>query len=81
MILKPTLMGRAVSMSIADESNSEPAAPPLPVAQGASAGPVVDFEALLGAGDDLWADDAEFEAFLAELRRRRQQDREQHRQQ
>jgi hypothetical protein len=34
---------------------------------------------LLGEGSDLWADDAEFAAFLAELRRWRKQDRDQSR--
>ena len=48
--------------------------PPL---AGPTAGPVQDFDDLLGQGDDLWADDTEFEAFLAELRRWRQQDRDQ----
>jgi hypothetical protein len=37
--------------------------------------PVTNFEDLLGQGDDLWADDAEFEAFLAWLRRSRQEGR------
>jgi hypothetical protein len=31
--------------------------------------PVEDFDALLGEGSDLWADEAEFARFLAELRR------------
>jgi hypothetical protein len=30
-----------------------------------------DFDALLGAGADLWDDDADFEAFLAGLRESR----------
>jgi hypothetical protein len=38
-----------------------------PIVPGQDAGPVEDFDALMGEGDDLWADDAEFEAFLAEL--------------
>jgi hypothetical protein len=40
---------------------------------GLNAGPVADFDALLGEGSDLWADDTEFAAFLAELRRWRKQ--------
>jgi hypothetical protein len=47
-----------------------------PVLAGQAAGPVHDFEELLGQGNDLWVDDAEFEAFLAELRRWRRQDRD-----
>ncbi len=43
---------------------------------GPEAGPVDDFDQLLGAGDDLWADDAEFEAWLAALYRWRKEDRE-----
>jgi hypothetical protein len=35
-------------------------------------GPVERAEDLLGQGDDLWADDAEFEQFLAWLRESRQ---------
>ena len=30
-----------------------------------------DFDALLGQGKDLWADDAEFDAFLTDLRESR----------
>jgi hypothetical protein len=48
-----------------------------PFVAGSAAGPVQDFEDLLGQGNDLWENDADFEAFLADLRRRRQQDREQ----
>ena len=44
--------------------------------EAAVAGPIEDFEQLLGEGNDLWADDAEFEAFLVELRRWRQVDRD-----
>jgi hypothetical protein len=47
-----------------------------PILPGAEAGRVEDIEQLLGPGDDLWADDAEFEAFLAALRRWRQEDRD-----
>jgi len=36
---------------------------------------VTHFEDLLGQGDDLWADDAEFEEFLAWLRRSRREGR------
>lgn len=32
-----------------------------------------DLDALLGAGKDLWADDAEFDAFLADLSECRRQ--------
>jgi hypothetical protein len=47
-----------------------------PIRLGDLAGPVEDIEQLMGPGDDLWADDAEFEAFLAALRRWRREDRE-----
>ena len=60
-------------MAIADEPMPMPSLSPLPVARAAD-GPVADFEALLGNGTDLWADDAEYEAFLAELRRWRRAD-------
>jgi hypothetical protein len=43
---------------------------------GPKAGPVDDFELLLGVGDDLWADDAQFEAWLAALYRWRKEDRQ-----
>ena len=45
-----------------------------PIVPAANQGVVEDFESLLGEGSDLWASDAEFEAFLAELRRWRQPD-------
>jgi hypothetical protein len=53
---------------------SIPAQPP--VLTGQDAGPVRDFDSLLGEGADLWADDAEFAAFLAALRHWRKQERE-----
>jgi hypothetical protein len=46
----------------------------LPIVPAANQGAVEDFESLLGEGNDLWASDAEFEAFLTELRRWRQPD-------
>jgi hypothetical protein len=51
-----------------------PAQPP--ILAGQASGPVRNFDALLGEGKDLWADDAEFEAFLAALRQWRKEDRE-----
>ena len=62
-------------MAIADESNSKQVSGKPPILAGRDARPVEDFEALLGSGGDLWADDAEFEAFLAELYRWRKSDR------
>jgi hypothetical protein len=59
-------------MSTARKLNSDDVPRKLPIIPAAGAGVVDDFEALLGQGNDLWADDAEFEAFLAELRRWRQ---------
>jgi hypothetical protein len=47
-----------------------------PIRQGDLAGPITDLEQLMGPGEDLWADDVEFEAFLAALRRWRREDRE-----
>jgi hypothetical protein len=67
-------------MSIADQPQAEPVPPKPPIVPGRRTGPVEDFDTLLGEGSDLWADDAEFEAFLAELRRWRKQDRENSRQ-
>lgn len=64
-------------MSIVDEAQHEPTPQPLHVIRGSGAGPAHDFEALLGAGNDLWTDDAEFEAFQVALRRWRNQDRTQ----
>jgi hypothetical protein len=46
------------------------------IVEGPEAGPTDDFESLLGPGDDLWADEEEFEEFLAALRRWRKEDRE-----
>ena len=66
-------------MSIAGKPLSKPAAYKPPIVAGRDAGPVDDFEALLGAGNDLWADDTEFEAFLAALHRWRKQDRDESR--
>ena len=68
-------------MSAADQASSEAVPRKPPIAAGPSAGPIEDFEALLGKGNDLWADDTEFEAFLAQLRRWRQQDRDESRRQ
>ena len=68
-------------MSITDPLHLEPAPPPLPLVSGVNAGPIADFETLLGAGDDLWTDDAEFESFLSALHRWRMQDRDQSRRQ
>jgi hypothetical protein len=65
-------------MSLADPLNSESRYRP-PIVLGANAGPVADFEGLLGEGTDLWADDAEFAAFRVELRRWRKQDRDERR--
>jgi hypothetical protein len=62
-------------MSIADQPSSKPVTHQPPIVPGLNAGPVEDFDALLGEGSDLWANDAEFAAFLAELRRWRKQDR------
>jgi hypothetical protein len=62
-------------MSVADQPASVPIPHKPPIVSGQSAGPVDDFEALLGEGNDLWVDDVEFEAFLAELHRWRKQDR------
>ncbi|HLW67453.1 MAG TPA: hypothetical protein VKS79_19215 [Gemmataceae bacterium] len=56
-------------MSAANKLRSEDAPHKPPIIAAANAGIVEDFETLLGKGNDLWADDAEFEAFLAELRR------------
>jgi hypothetical protein len=83
----PRPSGEVTTMS----TESKPINPPEPVAagdweSGQSKGleelaaepdvpPVTDFEQLLGQGDDLWADDAEFEEFLAWLRRSRQEGR------
>ena len=61
-------------MSIVDRSSSQPATHKPPIVTGRDAHPVEDFEALLGSGSDLWADDAEFERFLTELHRWRKQD-------
>jgi hypothetical protein len=66
-------------MSTADRWSSAPVPQELPIAVGLNAGPVDDFEARLGPGEDLWADDSEFEAFLVERRRWRQQDRDESR--
>jgi hypothetical protein len=66
-------------MSIADQPSSKPVTHQPPIVAGMDAGPVADFDALLGEASDLWADDAEFAAFLAELRRWRKQDRDQSR--
>lgn len=63
-------------MAITNQPSSEQVPPKLPIVPGVNAGPVEDFEALLGEGTDLWVDDAEFEAFLLELRRWRRQDRD-----
>jgi hypothetical protein len=68
-------------MSITGQPRFEPVPRRLPILAGADAGPVEDFDALLGEGNDLWADDAEFELFLAELRRWRDRDRDESRQQ
>jgi hypothetical protein len=67
-------------MSRADQQRTQPIPPKLPIVAGLSAGPVEDFEALLGEGTDLWADDDEFQAFLTEWRRWRKQDRDTSRQ-
>ena len=66
-------------MSIANEPRSELVSGKPPIVTGRDARPVEDFEALLGSGDDLWADDAEFEAFLTELYHWRKQDRDESR--
>ncbi len=61
-------------MSVADRPSSESNYRRPPMVRGTNAGPVEDFETLLGEGTDLWADDAEFAAFLVELRRWRKLD-------
>ncbi len=66
-------------MSTHDQPPPEPAACRPLIVPGRAAGPVEDFEALLGEGSDLWADEHEFEAFLTELRQWRKRDRDQNR--
>jgi hypothetical protein len=63
-------------MSVADQPRSDSVIHKPPIVAGRDAGPVDDFEALLGTGNDLWADDAEFEAFLTALQRWRKHDRD-----
>ena len=55
-------------MSLTNQQRFEPVPRNPPVVAAQDAGPVVDFDALLGEGNDLWEDDAEFEAFLAQGR-------------
>jgi hypothetical protein len=70
------LVERQVPMSISDRPTPQTLHHRPPIVEAVVGGPVEDIEQLLGEGSDLWADDAEFEAFLVELRRWRQMDRD-----
>jgi len=63
-------------MSTSDRPTSQALHHRPPIIEAAVAGPIEDCEQLLGEGSDLWEDDAEFEAFLVELRRWREVDRD-----
>ena len=60
-----------------DPVAAKPWSPPLAAPP---VGPVQDVDQLLGLGTDLWADEAEFEAFLTTWRQWRDEDRAEGRQ-